>query len=364
MDYNRHSNLSRVKKAKNRRKTIIKNVVISLSIIVVICAITGLVYSKINNFTDEVYEPLIVEPESSTDNEGNALNKDNENSNDNEEDILIEEQIKFEDKSYAVLLIGLDYRLETGTCNTDTLMISIINPITNKVSLLSIPRDTKVNVPGFGYNKINSVYAMGEHIRIQEERNNEEVTMTGPTLLIDTLSNYFDIPISYYVKVDFQGFKTIVDELGGIEVYVDRNMNYTSESDGTYINLRQGLQILDGENALDFARFRMSSDGNDSNDFERNNRQQEVIKAFVDEMISINGITKIFNVLDIASYHIKTNLNSEELTSLFMKYKAISTNDIETIHMESYWKNPYVIVDHSELTRINNLLDDVLDIGE
>lgn len=356
-EYKKYQSLSRVKKVKKKRKVIKRNVIIALSIILLVFTITGFVYSKINSFTDEIYEPPIVEQEPS-------VNKDNGDNNDNEENSEIEEELKFEDKSYAVLLIGLDYRPETGTCNTDTLIISIINPVTNKVSLLSIPRDTRVNVPDHGYVKVNSVYAMGEHVRIQEERNNEQVTMTGPSLLMETLSNYFDIPISYYVKVDFQGFKTIVDELGGIEVYVDRNMYYSSESDGTYINLRRGLQILDGENALDFARFRMSSDGNDSNDFERNNRQQEVIKAFVDELVSLNGITKVFNILDIAASHIKTNINSEELTSLFMKYKGISTNDIETIHMESYWENPYVRVDQSELTRIINILNDALDIVE
>lgn len=259
---------------------------------------------------------------------------------------------KLEDQSFAILLIGLDYRQETGSCNTDALIVSIINPSTNKISLLSIPRDSKVYLSDYGFVKINSVYAKGEHERIIQERSGQKSTINGSSLLMKTLSDFLEIPINYYVNVDFKGFETIIDQLGGLEIYVDRDMNYYSAADGTNINLKEGLQILDGDKSLDYARFRKSSDGNDSNDFERNQRQQELIKNFVDEITSIKGASKMISILDITGEHVKVNMTHEELTSLFWKYKGIDSNDIESIIMESYWESPYVIIEQDELKRI------------
>ncbi len=351
-------NLSRVKRKKEYRKKILKWSVLFIALTVIsVSAFTGYAYWK---FTKNISEPNVNDLENNLNNTENGTTN---NTNQQQEPIIIDDP-KLEDQSFAVLLIGLDQRPGAISNNTDAIIVSIVNPSTEKVSLLSIPRDTKVYIPNYGYDKINGVYAKGEHERILQEQNGQISTVSGATLLMDILSDLLDIPIEYYVKVDFQGFKTIIDQLGGLEVYVDRDMYYYSAADGTYINLNKGLQNLNGENALDFARFRKSLDGNDSNDFERNQRQQELIKVFVDELVSINGISKIFGILDIAGEHIKINIDSDEINALFWKYKGIKSSDIQTIKMESYWENPYVMIEQNELERIQLEVKKALEIVE
>lgn len=342
-------NLSRVKRNKEYKKRILKlSMLFIILTIISIFAFTGYAYW---NFIGNISEGNIDGSESGL-----------LNTTDEQDDFDAISKIKFEEQSFALLLIGLDKRPDAVSNNTDALIVSIVNPSTNKVSLLSIPRDTKIYLPGYGYNKINAVYAIGEHERIVQERNGEIVTKSGTTLLMNTLSTYLDIPIKYYVTLDFQGFKAIIDKFGGLEIYVDRDMYYYSAADGTYINLNKGLQRLNGETALDFARFRKSLDGNDSNDFERNQRQQEIIKKLADELISINGISKIFGILDTAGEHIKINMDPEKITALFWKYKGIKSSDISTINMVSYWESPYVLIDQEELERIQLELNKTLEI--
>ncbi|OEF99290.1 hypothetical protein BHF71_09205 [Vulcanibacillus modesticaldus] len=317
----KHRNLSRVKKRKSKKKV---NLLLffSIFVILIVSGFTGYAYWRVNNIAEKIYEP-------STNNL--SISKEESNKQKNEQKLV--------DQSFAVVLVGQDYRPQTGSRNTDALIIGIFNPTTYKVSLLSIPRDFKVEVPGYGVGKINGVYAKG-----------------GPQLLMDTLSEYFGIPINYYVKIDFKGFEMVIDELGGIEVDVERDMYYYSEADNTNINLKKGLQILDGKQALDYARFRKSSNGKDSNDFERNERHQKIIKAFVDKLASIGGVTSIFDILEIVGDHIKTNLTPKDMKEIFWKYKRISKDDINSINMQSYWKNPYVIIEPSELERVQKEL--------
>lgn len=268
---------------------------------------------------------------------------------------------KLKDEPFAMLLLGVDYRPETGSMNTDAIIVSVVHPKTNKVTLLSIPRDTLVYIPGYGQGKVNGVYSKGEREKQEQIDDGLTPTTSGEKLLMEVLSDYLDIPINYYAKVDFKGFELIIDELGGLEIDVERDMVYYSKADGTDINLQQGLQTLSGEEALDYARFRKSSDGNDSNDFERNERHQNLIKAFIDEAASFKGVTKVFEILDITGDHTETNLTSEDMKALLWKYKGINNEDIQSIHMESYWESPYVIVDEDELLRVQGELQDAYD---
>ncbi|MFT9488256.1 LCP family protein [Tepidibacillus infernus] len=249
------------------------------------------------------------------------------------------EQDKRTEKPFAILLLGEDYRPETHSLNTDAIIVSVWNPVTKKVYLLSIPRDTKVKIPDYGYAKVNSTFAKG-----------------GPILAMETLSDLLDIPIQYYATVDFKGFEAVIDELGGIEIDVDRNMVYHSLADGTDINLKKGLQVLNGKQALDYARFRKSSVGKSSDDFERNQRHQKILKALADKMSSFKGITNVFDILDVAGDHIKTNLTPDEMKKLVWDFKGANKDSIQTIEMNSYWKTPYVYIDDQELAKVQEKL--------
>jgi LCP family protein required for cell wall assembly len=275
-----------------------------------------------------------------------------------------EQVIRLENRAFATLIIGLDARPGMINYNTDVLIVAILNPETKKTSLLSIPRDIKVTVPGYGDHKINALYSIGEHEKILQENRGEPVTASGIDLLLKAVSDFLDIPVEHYAFLDFKGFEAIIDKLGGITVNVDRYMHYIGESDGTYINLRPGEQRLSGKQALDFARFRLSSDGNDSNDFARNRRQQEIIRAFVDELKTVNGLSNIFGILNTAGDHIKLSFSKEEILPLILKYKGLQSSDIETIKFEAEWESPYVVVSDAEMDRVKAELKERFKVSE
>lgn len=240
----------------------------------------------------------------------------------------------------SVLIMGSDNRKETGSMNTDVLMVAVINPVNKKVTMLSIPRDTRVKIPGYrDYHKINSVYANGEAEKNELEHKGQTPTVNGVTLTKQTLSEIFGIPLQYYVSVDFEGFKAVVDEVGGVDVDIERKLVYDDPTDGTHIDLEEGQQILNGDQALGYVRHRHDNRGTKyySNDFDRNRRQQEVIKSIMNKMVSLDGITKIFNVIDIAGKHIRTDLPPDKIKGLVYDFKSVDGSFLSSLESEAYW---------------------------
>lgn len=278
---------------------------------------------------------------------------------------LIDPSERLENQAFASLIIGLDVREGVRDYNTDVLIVATLNPETKKTTLLSIPRDTKVNVPGHGDRKINAVYAIGEQEMRKQQQNGETPTINGINLLLQVVSDYLDIPVTQYAFLDFEGFVAMVDQLGGITINVDRYMYYVGKSDGTHINLQPGEQKLSGKQALDFARFRKSSDGNDSSDFARNRRHQEIIRSFVDELTSLNGLSNMFGVLNAAGDHVKVSLSKNEILPLILKYRSLKSSDIESLKFEgAYWSTPFVYIPDAEVARIQLELKERLKLSE
>ncbi|WP_048602608.1 LCP family protein [Rubeoparvulum massiliense] len=241
-------------------------------------------------------------------------------------------------RPFSMIILGRDTRPDLGTMNTDVMMLAIVDMQEKNVHLLSLPRDLKVEVPGYsGVHKINSVFALGYLEEKRAERNHELVTETGTSLVKKTLSNQLGIPIDYYATIDFEGFKQVIDQLGGVDVYVDRNMRYHDPTDGTSINLQEGQQRLDGKNALDFVRFRQSDDGDNSSDFDRNGRQQAVIRALVDRLSSFDGMTKIYSVMDIVGDHVRRDIPNSLIKDLTFSFQDYGSDKIETIPNDAYW---------------------------
>lgn len=271
------------------------------------------------------------------------------------------------DKPMSFIILGSDTRPETGSMNTDVMIVAVANPATKKVTMVSIPRDTRVKIPGYrDYHKINSVYANGEAERREAERNNQTPTEDGISLTKKTIGEILGIPIEHYVAVDFDGFKAVIDELGGIEVNVDRKLVYDDPTDDTHINLNPGLQTLNGEQALGYVRHRHDNRGTKyfSNDFDRNRRQQEVIKAVVDKVASVEGLAKIFTILDVGAKHIHTDLSKDQIKGLAYDFRGFRSSMVTSLDNGAYWQGGYTYLEKDKLEAIRDSLQAEMGISD
>lgn len=215
-----------------------------------------------------------------------------------------------------ILLLGADSRGVTGNQmpRADTMMIASIDPETKNTHLFSVLRDTYFNIPGYGYTKINHSLAYG-----------------GPDLVMESVSNLMDIPIQYYVYVDFEGFIELVDAIGGIEYEVEKDMHYTTKADGPEfdINLKQGLQHMDGSKALQYVRFRHDIES----DYGRTERQRKFLTALFQKMQSTQSLVKIPKILDSIEPYIETNLTVGKMLRLGTLGFNINSNQIQTVQL-------------------------------
>lgn len=199
-------------------------------------------------------------------------------------------------KRVSVLLIGADQRPDQIKFNTDSLILASVDPETQQISLLSIPRDTRVILPGHDYVKINAVEALTDFSTLQKTV--EELTGEG---------------IAGYVQTNFQGFKKVIDTLGGITVDVEKDMYYeTGDIEDGYINLRKGVQRLDGAKALQYARFRHDA----LSDISRTARQQVVLKAVAKEMFQLSTLPKLPFLIPQLMQAVHTNLSAKDILAL------------------------------------------------
>jgi len=231
---------------------------------------------------------------------------------------------------FAILLLGNDgENISSG--RTDTILVGIVNPKKQKISLLSIPRDTRIPIAGHDrVDKINSAYNYG-------------VATT-----IKTVEDFLQIPISYYATVNFNGFQDVVNELGGVTVDVEKDLTFHDRIKMRYFTLHKGTQHLTGYEALNYARFRGDAEG----DFGRNRRQQQVISAILDQSLDFRNITKITSLLDILGDNAKTDLSLKEIAKLAVKFRNLDGSDVETVKLTAYPKMidgiSYVLVDDDE----------------
>jgi len=205
----------------------------------------------------------------------------------------------------TVLLIGVDRREPEEPARSDTIMLAVLDPGQPQVDVLSIPRDTRVKIPGRGYDKINAAHAYG-----------------GPKLLLDTVNYLLGSHVTKYVELDFQGFEKIIDTLGGIEIDVDKRMDYPEEG----IDLYAGLQRLNGYDALGFVRFRNDPGA----DITRIGRQQKFIQALVDQALKLSTVPKIPQLVTEISRYVDTNLSVKEMLSLALSMKDLNSSSINT----------------------------------
>lgn len=201
-----------------------------------------------------------------------------------------------------VLVIGVDLTLDNrrqvvNVARSDTLMLLSFDPQRNRMSGLSIPRDTRATIPGVGEMKINASYAFG-----------------GPSLTVRTVEEFLGLPVHYYVKLGANSFSRIIDAIGGVEVDVEKDMKYDDNWAGLHINLRRGRQVLNGEQAAHYIRFRSDSQG----DIGRVGRQQKLFMAIFQKLKSPATVFSAPALLRAFAENTQTNLSMTELITLGM----------------------------------------------
>ena len=243
-----------------------------------------------------------------------------------------------EDGQIRILLMGIGGEKHDGGTLTDTMILLTVKLPKNdedetKIGTISIPRDLVVNVPGgYNYQRVNTAYAYGEAGGKKE----------GPRLAIQTVEGMLGIKIPYYGVVDFQGFKKIVDDVGEIEVNVEQGFadaQFPDEKQGYLapITFTVGLQKMDGERALQFARSRHGTN-NEGSDFARAKRQQKVLKGLKDKATSLRVLTNLNalnRLLEDLSDHIRTNLAPHQLLRLYGLTRAVPSENISSVAIEA-----------------------------
>jgi len=232
-----------------------------------------------------------------------------------------------------ILLLGVD--AGGGLTRTDTMIVASIDPKSKDVNMISIPRDTKVEMEGYQSNKINAAHAIG-----------------GPDMAVEQVEKLLGISIPYYVKVNFEGFKQVVDILGGVDINVEKRLRYTDRAGDTYINIPAGLQHLDGQQALNYARFRHDALG----DLGRVKRQQTFMQALAHEMFKPENILKWPTIIGQANNYVETNMSLSELGNLATLAKQMKDSElkVETVPGEAQYLNgvSYFIPDYNQLEQL------------
>jgi LCP family protein required for cell wall assembly len=233
----------------------------------------------------------------------------------------------------SILLLGVDQRgADRG--RSDSLMLLTVNPDKQSVKMVSIPRDTRTEIVGKGkQDKINHAYAYG-----------------GVDMSINTVENFLDVPIDYYVQVNMESFKDIVDAVGGVTV--NNTLDFTYEGH----HFEKGTLELNGENALKYSRMRYDDP---RGDFGRQSRQQQIIQAVIDEGASIKSLTNYGTILDAIGDNVKTNLTFNDMKEIQSNYKE-ARNNVEHIQINGTGKKIngiyYYEVPDAERTKISQTL--------
>jgi len=225
----------------------------------------------------------------------------------------------------TVLLLGLDYRdwaASEEASRSDTMILLTLDPQAKTAGMLSIPRDLWVAIPGFKHGKINTAYYLGDAAKLPGG---------GPALAVKTVESLLGVPINYYAQIDFVAFVRFVDEIGGVKINVPQEITVDLLGTGskTKKKLKPGIQVLPGEWALAYARNRYTEGG----DFDRAARQQQVIFAIRDKILSLDILPTLISKAptlykELAS-GVRTNLTLDELIKLALLAQSIPEENIQ-----------------------------------
>lgn len=232
-----------------------------------------------------------------------------------------------------ILLMGVDSN-GIGTqrftnCRSDSMILVSCDPNTQRVGIVSIPRDSRVHIEGHGMDKINAAHAFG-----------------GPQLAVDTVKDVFGVPVDHYIVVDAQGLRKLFQVLGPLPVVVEKKMRYTDHAAHLRVALDPGLQVLTPEQCEEYVRFRHDARG----DIGRIERQQWFLRQLSNKLKDPQVLLKLPDLYKLANDYVITDLSVEEMARLATFGKDIKTSQVETatlpgeavtIRGGSYWSPDY-----------------------
>ncbi|NLP52711.1 LCP family protein [Bacillus sp. RO1] len=261
-----------------------------------------------------------------------------------------EKEVEISKDPFSVLIMGIeDYSTGGENGRTDTLIVATLNPKEKTMKLLSIPRDTQVYYEHLGYNsRINHAHAYG-----------------GKEMTIDKVEELLEVPIDYYTTVNFEGFKNVIDLVGGVEVDVPFDFTEKSDVDKSILQFTEGPMKLNGEQALAYARMRKQDP---RGDFGRNDRQKQIIEAAISELISPENIFKVDKIAKEVGSNVQTNIRVSEGIALSKLYAGFNSSRMENVTLEgtddtstgAYYFIPY----EESILEVRSILKQHLEIEE
>ncbi|MDZ7672066.1 MAG: LCP family protein [Halanaerobiales bacterium] len=229
----------------------------------------------------------------------------------------------FRESKLNILVAGYDSNIN-GPPRADTIIVASVDLSSNQIGLLFIPRDTRVKINGRGYDRINASHAYG-----------------GIELLDETVENFIDVKIDYYLETDFNGFADIIDLLGGLDIHIDKPLHYVDKAGGLYIDLPAGDVHLNGEKALQYVRYRGKL-----GDIGRVSRQQKFVEALMDKAISSQTLFNSPSIYKEVMNSVNTNIPLKDVTPFLKLANKLDLSKVKTemvpgkpeyINNASYW---------------------------
>ncbi|MBE6718175.1 MAG: LytR family transcriptional regulator [Ruminococcaceae bacterium] len=233
-------------------------------------------------------------------------------------------------KMYNFLLLGAD----KVAANTDVIMLISYNVEEKKIAVMQIPRDTYVEIDGTSH-KINALYGMYYNEGVYKR--DDDPREYGLSKLEQTLEQNLCININYHAMVNLEGFRNIVDLLGGVEVDLPQNISYLDEDQGKNITLKKGKQILDGKKAEGFVRFRS---GYLQADIGRLDAQKIFMSALLKEVKNDFSVTTIVKIAGQIFKHVKTDIELEEMVYFAKNLLTVDMNNIKFMTLTGYSPTP------------------------
>lgn len=279
-----------------------------------------------------------------------AANKAYDKDNKRVKSELRSEKVEPIKDNISILFMGIDDSQErkqgSNHSRSDSLMLATLNNKDKSVKLLSIPRDSYVYIPYVGRNdKITHAHAFG-----------------GTQATISTVERLLNVPVDYYYELNFNAFIQIVNALGGVEVNVPYAMHELDENDKRTVNLKPGLQTLDGREALALARTR-----HQDSDIKRGERQQMILEAIIKKASSVQSLTKYGDLLTAIGDNMKTNMTFDEMKSLAAYIKG-GMPKVDSLTLKGYDDMStgiyYYKLDTNNLAEIRQTLQNQLDLTE
>lgn len=251
-----------------------------------------------------------------------------------------QEPVEVKKDPFTVLMLGVDER-QGDKGRSDSMIVLAVNPQKQSVKMLSIPRDTRTEIVGKGKeDKINHAYAFG-----------------GVPMAMDTVENFLDIPIDYYIQINMEGFKDIVDAVGGVTVQND--LDFTVDQ----YHFAKGNINLNGDEALSYSRMRHEDP---RGDFGRQERQRQIIQAVIKEGASLSTLTNFSDIFSALGKNVKTNLTFDQMAAI-QKNDKMAGNSIEQIQIKETGtkinKIYYGIVAPEEKQRVQSELKSQLELS-